>query len=103
MPAETVLALATREGARALGIDDRVGTIEVGKRADLVHFRLDQPFNGVAGSVASKLVYTASRENVVDVWCDGRQLVQNRQLTRRDLSEIMAAAGEASRRVLGRL
>jgi 5-methylthioadenosine/S-adenosylhomocysteine deaminase len=103
MDARTVLGLATREGARLLGLGDQLGTIEVGKRADLVHLRLDRPFNGVAGDVYGQIVYTGSRENVHDVWCEGRRLVDGGALTTLDEAAVMAHGREAAARVLGRL
>jgi cytosine/adenosine deaminase-related metal-dependent hydrolase len=103
MPARTVLEMATRFGAEALGLGDQIGTIEAGKRADLLLLRLDRPFNGVVGDPFAQIVYTASRENVVDVWCDGRQLVRDGRLTTFDESEVVATAREAASAVLRRL
>ena len=98
-----VLAMATTGGAKALGIDHLVGTLEPGKRADILQLRLNRPFNGVAGDPAAQIVYTGSRENVVNVWCDGRRLVEDGQLTTMDEAQVMADAGAAVKRVEGRL
>jgi cytosine/adenosine deaminase-related metal-dependent hydrolase len=103
MDAATVLRMATLGGAEALGLSHLIGTIAVGKRADLVHLRLNRPFNGVAGSVMGQIVYTGSRENVIDVWCDGAPLVRNGALTTLDEAEVMARGREAAHQVVGRI
>ncbi|MGV6852671.1 MAG: TRZ/ATZ family hydrolase [bacterium] len=80
VPAQYVLEMATINGARALGIDSEVGSIEVGKSADLV--ALD--FSGIETTpvynVISQLVYAASRYQVSDVWVAGKQLLKEREL-----------------------
>jgi 5-methylthioadenosine/S-adenosylhomocysteine deaminase len=101
MPARRVLRLATLDGAKALGIDDDVGSLEVGKRADLVVLDLDgHPGTAPAGGeLHSRIVYSAQRDNVTDVFCDGRQLVADGELVHWDLSEVIAAAEEARERL----
>lgn len=103
MPAEQVLKLATICGAEALGLSDQIGTIEVGKRADLVHLRLDRPFNGVGGDPYGQIVYTGSRQNVVDVWCDGFRLMKNQEILTVDEDEVVARGKESMVNIRGRL
>ncbi len=103
MDARTVMQLATVNGAKALGMENELGTIEPGKRADLVHLRLDRPENGVAGSVFSKIVYTGSQQNVVNVWCEGEPLVSNRKTTTLDSEAIVARARESIKPVIKQL
>ena len=103
MDAATVLRIATMGGAEALGMDDEIGSIEVGKRADLVLLRLDQPFNGVAGDPAGQIVYTGRPQNVTDVWCDGHRLLENGDYCTLDAAETRARATAAAKTVLGRI
>ena len=72
LPAATALRMATLEGARALGIDDQVGSLEVGKRADLVAIDLDRPHVQPVYDAASAVLYAAGRGDVREVWVDGR-------------------------------
>ncbi len=101
MPAQRVLKLATIDGARALGIDDQTGSIEVGKAADLVVLSLnDDPGCGPAGDVISRIVYTAQKHNVRHVFASGRQLVDDGQLVGVDLPRLMAKGRQAHSQVL---
>lgn len=91
LPAPAVLRMATIESARALGIDHLVGSIEVGKRADLVRLDPDSPSLTPTFDAASTIVYAAGRGDVVDVWANGRQVVDNRTLTTIDLPATLSA------------
>jgi cytosine/adenosine deaminase-related metal-dependent hydrolase len=104
MPAETVFSLATIEGARALGIDDLVGSIEVGKRADLVlvdlrrahaHPRSPEPY--------SQLVYATRADQVDTVLVDGHVVVRSGRLTRWSEEQVLADADLELGRVLEKL
>lgn len=104
MPARRVLELATIDGARALHIEDQVGSIEVGKAADVVVVDLDSdPGCGPGGDVYSRLVYSAHRSNVRHVFASGRHVVQNGELAGVDLGRVLAGAGDAQRAVVGRM
>ena len=104
MPAERVLRLATIDGAKALGIDDEVGSIEVGKSADLVVLNLDDdPACGPGGDVVSRVVYTAQKHNIEAVYGSGKALVEGGELVGVDLGRLMATAREEHRRVLDRM
>lgn len=76
MDAATALRCATLGGAKALGLDDRIGSIEVGKRADLVALRCDSLDQLPLYQPTSHLVYCASRRDVSDVWVDGQRRVR---------------------------
>lgn len=80
LPAPVVLESATLGGARALGLADRIGSIEVGKEADLVAFDLSPPETQPLYDVISHLVYCAGREQVSDVWVAGLRVVEERQV-----------------------
>jgi 5-methylthioadenosine/S-adenosylhomocysteine deaminase len=104
MPAPRVLRLATLDGARALGIDDQVGSLEVGKQADMVVIDLERdPGTGPGGDPCSRVVYAARRDHVRAVYVAGEALVQNRNLVRRDVGEVVARGREALNSVLARM
>jgi 5-methylthioadenosine/S-adenosylhomocysteine deaminase len=84
LSAQTLLDLATIEGARALGREAELGSLEVGKRADFSLFRLDHPtlLPARPEAIVSHLAYSASEEAVDSVYVDGVPAVQGRQLLR---------------------
>ncbi|MFA7665338.1 MAG: TRZ/ATZ family hydrolase [Burkholderiaceae bacterium] len=79
-PAEAVLRALTLDAAAALGLDDRIGSIEPGKRADLVAIDLSAAELSPVFDPVSQLIYAAGREHVQHVWIDGRHVVRKRQL-----------------------
>ena len=104
LPARQALAMATRVGAHAVHMADRIGSLEPGKRADLIVIDLDQTHNapGFArdpNAVYSQIVYAAKSTDVVDVMCDGRWLMRDRKLLTLDEAELRAAARDVARRI----
>lgn len=99
IPATEALAMATLHGARALGLDDRIGSIEPGKRADLTAISIDRIETSPCFDIISHIVYAASSENVSHVWVDGELLLDNRVLTHADETELMAKAREWKTRI----
>lgn len=91
--AHAVLAAMTLGGARALGMDDRIGSIRAGKQADLVAVDLQAPELRPVFDPVSHLIYSAGREHVTDVWIAGRRVVSKRQLAdsngRTALSDVL--------------
>lgn len=81
VPASVALRMATLNGAKALGLDDTIGSLEAGKSADIAAIRLDGLETQPLYDAVSQLVYTGGRHRVSDVWIAGRQLVKDRQLT----------------------
>ncbi|HLU76777.1 MAG TPA: TRZ/ATZ family hydrolase [Burkholderiales bacterium] len=77
LPAHLALRMATLNGARALGLHQRIGSIEIGKAADMVAIRLDAPEVSPCYDAVSQIVYSAGREHVSHVWVAGRLLVQD--------------------------
>jgi 5-methylthioadenosine/S-adenosylhomocysteine deaminase len=86
MPAHQALRAATLGGARALGLAERVGSIEAGKRADLTAVALRAPELAPCYDPVSHLVYAAGREHVTHVWVDGELLLRDGQLKNADSS-----------------
>lgn len=80
--APQVLESATLGGAMALGLDRRIGSIEVGKEADLVAFDMASVETQPLYDVISQIVYAAGREHVSDVWVAGTPVVRKRQVLR---------------------
>ena len=92
--AHTVLRAATVEGARALGLGDLVGSVEVGKRADLVVVDLARPHLTPVHDVHALLVFAAGRSDVTDVLVDGAVVVRDGASTRLDVPDLLARARE---------
>ena len=103
MPAEQVLALATVGGARALGLEAEIGSIEPGKRADLAVLDLSGPHATPEGDdVFGRIVYSGRAEDVRDVVIDGRLVMRNRELLTLDAAAITARARTHAARVADR-
>ena len=95
LPARTTLAMATIIGARALHLDHLIGSLEPGKRADLISISTEdirhQPaFNRDQGSIYSRLVYAAHQEDVRDVMVNGVWLMRDRELLTVDTESLRA-------------
>ena len=100
--AQKVLDLATIEGARALGMEREIGSIEAGKRADIILLDANLPnLNPIYGpdTVISDLVYSASSGNVNTTIVDGKVLMANRQLKTIDLGKSLASAQEIANKL----
>ncbi|MEJ5210412.1 MAG: TRZ/ATZ family hydrolase [Burkholderiales bacterium] len=98
--AHQALAMATLHGARALGLDGRIGSLVPGKAADIVAVDLSGLETLPCYDVVSHLVYAAGREQVSHVWVDGELLLDARALTKLDERELMAKASHWQR-ILG--
>jgi cytosine/adenosine deaminase-related metal-dependent hydrolase len=104
MPARTVLEMATLGGARALGIADDIGSLEVGKRADVVVLRPRRARSspGTDADPVSELVYSRGASDVRTVVVDGRVVVADGELVTADERQIMIAAERERRAILAR-
>jgi 5-methylthioadenosine/S-adenosylhomocysteine deaminase len=102
LPARMAVVMATRNGARALGLEHEIGTVETGKRADLILIDLSATHLATATDPYSAIVYSARPEDVVLTMVDGEILVRNGQPTHLDRSEIAATAGEEARQLAAR-
>jgi len=98
LPAQTLLDLATIEGAHLVGRGTDLGSLEVGKQADLVLVRLDHPTLVPARpeAIVSHLAYSAAEEAVDSVYVAGECVVRHRRLVREPWSDIRVAAERAA-------
>jgi 5-methylthioadenosine/S-adenosylhomocysteine deaminase len=92
----TVLRMATIEGARALGLDDITGSLEIGKKADVIVIDTHKPHLTPMYNAASHLVYAASGNDVTHSVINGRLVMEDRRLLTLDLDEIFARSTEKS-------
>jgi 5-methylthioadenosine/S-adenosylhomocysteine deaminase len=93
LPAARVLRMATRDGARALGLEAEIGSIEAGKRADITVVELERLHTTPRPDVVSTVVYAAGARDVRDVLIDGRAVLRDGALTTLDEREVVAEAG----------
>jgi len=92
LPAWQALQMATLNGATALNMQDEIGSLKVGKAADLVAIDLNHVSTQPVYDPISQIVYSATREQITDVWVGGRQLVTNKQLTTIDVHQTLQKA-----------
>ena len=90
-----VLRMATINGARALGVEMETGSLEVGKRADIVLLKFDRPPVQPSSDVPYMIVYGASGRDVDTVLVDGRIVVREGRVLTLDECEVVTAAAEA--------
>ena len=93
---EQVLEAATIGGAKALGLDDLIGSIEVGKRADVIVLRTDAPHWTPMLNIVSNVVYSSSGADVDTVMIDGAIVMEGRRMLTLDEEEVLAEARERS-------
>jgi 5-methylthioadenosine/S-adenosylhomocysteine deaminase len=95
-----VLEMATIAGARVLDLDSKIGSLEAGKRADVVIIDLQQAKTQPVYSVESAIVYAASGNSVVTTICDGKILMRNRKVLTVDVPAAIAQAKKIRAQVL---
>jgi 5-methylthioadenosine/S-adenosylhomocysteine deaminase len=104
LPAREALAMATRLGACAMHMDHLTGSLEPGKRADLIVVDVDAlhnvpSFDRDPNALYARLVYASKSTDVVDVMCNGRWLMRDRKLLTLDENELREAARHSAKRV----
>jgi 5-methylthioadenosine/S-adenosylhomocysteine deaminase len=99
----SVLRMATAGGAKALGLESVCGTIEVGKRADLVLVDVNTIHNQPVNDVFSQIVHCVKASDVRTVMVNGEILMRDRKLTRHDEDKLMADARQANRDLMDRV
>lgn len=106
MDAQTIFRLATIEGAKALHLDNETGSIETGKKADLVMLNLETPFQSFyedENQVYSNIVFSSSKENVVNVLIDGKWTVKNGHSVKYDDSALFREGKTTLNKLINRL
>ena len=100
LPASRVLRMATIDGARALGLDAEIGSLEVGKRADVAVVRIDGLHGTPVNDVVSALVYSAEVSDVDTTIIDGRLVMRDRKLLTLDEGETIATARQEAEKLI---
>ncbi|HHY42037.1 MAG TPA: amidohydrolase [Thermoanaerobacterales bacterium] len=101
VPAETVIKMATINGAKALGIEDELGSLEVGKKADIILIDLRKPHLVPLNNPLSAICYSAQSSDVHTVIVDGKILMENYELKTIDIEKAMHDAEDAARKLIG--
>lgn len=99
MDAATVVKMATIDGARALGLDGQIGSLEPGKKADVIIVDVNQPHLVPMYNIYSHLVYAVSGHDVVTSIVNGQVLMEDRQLTTLDVGAVMDDVNEIARKI----
>jgi 5-methylthioadenosine/S-adenosylhomocysteine deaminase len=100
LDAPTVLRMATVSGAKILGLENLVGSLEVGKKADIILLDANKPHLTPLYNPYSHLVYSARGNDVTHVMINGRLILENRRLLTLDLREVLGKAKEKAQKVL---
>ena len=101
LPAHAALRMATLAGARALGLEDQIGSLEKGKAADFIAVNLKHPATQPVYNVLSQLVYAAGRDQVSEVYVAGRPLLRDGKLLTLNEAETLAKAAEWRTKIAG--
>ena len=102
VPAATALRMATLNGARALGLDDKIGSLVIGKAADVTAIHLGDIESTPLYHPVSQLVYATGRDKVTDVWVSGKQLLKDRVLVTLDEHTIREKVQSWQRKIAQR-
>ena len=94
LPAVAALEMATIRGARALGMEKEIGSLETGKRADLITVRLDRPNAAPLYDAISQMVYALKASDVRDVMVNGKPVVRDAKILTLNEAQILAKAAE---------
>lgn len=99
LPATAVLGMATSGGATAVGLGDSVGSLEVGKRADLIQVAFEDVHHVPTYDVISHLVYVSDEQDVASVVVDGKVLMKEREMLTIDTERVAAEATALAARI----
>ena len=99
LPASTVLSMATSGGATAIGLGDSIGSLEVGKRADLIQVAFDDVHHVPTFDVISHLVFVTDEQDVASVVVDGKVLMRERELLTIDTERVAREARELAAKI----
>lgn len=96
------LQMVTLDGAKAMGLDDQLGSLETGKQADLISVSMDHLQTEPLYNMASQLVYASNASQVQNSWIHGKQVLANGQLTTMNEQEIRARSKEWAQKIAGK-
>ena len=99
MPARAVLTMATAGGARAIGMSDSIGSLAIGKRADIIQVSFDDVHFVPTYNVISHLVYVADEQDVTSVVVDGKVLMKDKKVLTIDTARVKKEATELAARI----
>lgn len=99
VPAMTALQMATINGAKALGLDQEIGSLTIGKAADVIAIDLQHLETQPVYCPISQIVYAASRQQVTDVWVVGKRLLNKRRLTTINAADVQQKAASWRQRL----
>lgn len=102
LPVDEVLRMATINGAKALGLDKSIGSLEVGKRADLILIDLSKPHLKPLHNIYASIVYSVRGSDVDTVIIDGKIVMENRQVKTLDEQAVMERAEKTALDLLAR-
>lgn len=103
VPAQEAIEMATINGAKALGLEEEIGSIEEGKKADIITLDLDKPHLTPLFDVESHIVYSSNGADVDTVIVDGEILMEGREVLTLDEDKILRKAQETSEELVRRL
>ena len=95
-----ILKMATIDGAKVLGMDDQIGTLEPGKKADMIFIKTDKIHMCPANDVCYNLVYSSNGADVESVMIDGKIIMQNRKMINLDEKQVMRQVKKIAKRLL---
>jgi 5-methylthioadenosine/S-adenosylhomocysteine deaminase len=101
LDAASALRMATLGGARAMALDEQIGSVEVGKQADLITLRIDLPEMQPLYHPISQVVYAGSRHYVRDVWIAGERKLADGALVTMDIVDVTRKARQWGQRLAG--
>lgn len=95
-----ILKMATIEGAKVLGMENEIGTLEPGKKADMIFIKTDKLHMCPANDVCANLVYSSNGADVESVMIDGKVIMQNRKMINLDEKQVMRQVKKIAKRLL---
>ena len=99
LPANTVLTMATRGGAEAIGLQNEIGSLEIGMKADLIQVNFNDPHHIPTYDIISHLVYVTDEQDVVSVIVDGKVLMREGKILSINTDRVRKEANQLSRRI----
>lgn len=95
-----ILKMATIEGAKVLGLENEIGTIEVGKKADIIFIKNDKLHLCPENDVCANIVYSANGADVDSVMINGKMIMQNRKMINLDEKQVMKQVKKIAKKLL---